>query len=200
MAKRRQQSGYVFKRKGSPFWYARWWVKGKEHVASTQERTKDEAEAEKDRLVARSKGEYDIEDAFQVLLEMLSRVEDLDEREKRRRALARRLASGAKDKLSLRTGWQAWLDSPNKKRTPKASTLAGHEAIWNRWDAWAKGHSPDYFHEVDRSHAEQYAGDLWKSHVAPSTFNAHINLLSELANGATRTSGDWLRERSAGGA
>ena len=45
---------------------------------------------------------------------------------------------------------------------------------------WAKDHSLDYFHEVDRSHAEEYAGDLWKSHISPSTFNAHIKLLTHV--------------------
>lgn len=195
MTKRRQQSGFVFKRKGSPFWYARWWVKGKEHVESTKQKTKPEAEAEKDRLVALSKGEYSIENAFKILLDTLAGVENVEEREKLRRGLAKRLASGAHEKLALDDGWQAWLDNPNKKRTPKDRTLLGYEGIWKRFTLWAEGKGLEFFHEVDRAHAEEYAGHFWKSHVSPSTFNAHMKLLTHvfkvLENKASLTENVW---------
>ena len=191
----KDQSGYVFKRPGSPFYYARWWVKGQEHVETTKMKTKPEAESEKNRLVALSKGDYSVEEAFKVLLDTLARVEDMDEREKYRRGFAKRLTSGAKDKLALSDGWQAWLDNPNKTRTPKNRTLLGYEAIWKRFTAWAKEKGLEFFHEVDRTHAEAYAGDLWKSRVAPTTYNAHMKLLTNvfrvLENKASLTENVW---------
>jgi hypothetical protein len=36
MKKTKEQSGFLFKRRGSPFYYARWWIKGQEHVKSTE--------------------------------------------------------------------------------------------------------------------------------------------------------------------
>jgi hypothetical protein len=48
MPKIKEQSGYVFKRPGSPYYYARWWVGGKEYVQTTKKKTKPEAETEKD--------------------------------------------------------------------------------------------------------------------------------------------------------
>jgi integrase len=180
MKKTKEQSGFLFKRRGSPFYYARWWIKGEEHVKSTEKKSKPEAEQEKARLVALSKGEYSTEDAFRVLLDTLACVEDLVEREKLRRGLAKRLTSGAKDKLALANGWEAWLENPNKARTPKHRTLLGYEAIWKRFAAWAKEKGLEYFHEVDRTRADEYAGNLWKSHVSPSTFNAHVKLLTNV--------------------
>jgi hypothetical protein len=185
----------VFKRRGSPFYYARWWVKGQEYVEITKQKNKSEAEAEKNRLVALSKGNFTIEEAFNTLLDTLARVEDADEREKNRRGFAKRLTSGAKDKLALSDGWQAWLDNPNKSRTSKNRTLLGYESIWKRFAACANKKGLEFFHEVDRSHAEAYAGDLWKSHVAPTTYNAHMKLLTNvfrvLENKASLTENVW---------
>lgn len=180
MPKIQKLSGFVFKRANSPFYYARWWVKGKEHVQSTERKTKPEAEIVKERLVALSKGEYSLEKAFNDFLSALSTFEDLEERERLRCKFARRLASGASEKLALVEGWKAWLDNPNKKRTPKQSTLTGYKAIWDRFELWSSRNGVEYLHELDRGHAERYAEDLWKSHVSPSTFNAHIKLLTNI--------------------
>ena len=196
MKKKNEQSGFVFKRRGSPFYYARWWVNGQEHVETTKKKNKAEAEAEKNRLVALSKGDYTVEQAFKDMLDTLARVEDLAEREKYRRGFAKRLTSGASEKLALDDGWQAWLDNPNKSRTPKDRTLLGYGAIWKRFQTWAHEKGLDFFHEVDRTHAEAYAGDLWKSHVAPTTYNAHMKLLTNvfrvLENKASLTENVWL--------
>ncbi|HXL72689.1 MAG TPA: hypothetical protein VN963_03605, partial [bacterium] len=101
MKKAKEQSGFVFKRRGSPFYYARWWVKGQEHVETTKKKTKPEAEVEKDRLVALSKGDYSIEESFKALLDALAAVEDVGEREKFRRDFSKRLSLGATEKLPL---------------------------------------------------------------------------------------------------
>jgi integrase len=197
MPKSKEQSGYVFKRPGSPFYYARWWIDGKEYVQTTKKKTKPEAEAEKDLLVARSRGEYSVEDAFVVVLNSLAKIEDEQQRESIRRTLAKRLMGGMKDKIAVESAWQAWTTSPNKKRTPKASTVAGYEAIWKRFKTWAGQNSLEYLHEVDRADAERYAEDLWKSHVSPSTFNAHIKLLTNifkiLETSAGLTENVWAR-------
>ena len=197
MPKPKEESGYVFKRGGSPFYYARWWIDGKEYVQTTKKKTKPEAEAEKNLLVERSRGEYSVEEAFGVILNCLAKVEDEQQRETVRRALAKRLMGGMKDKLAIKSAWQSWTTSPNKKRTPKASTIAGYEAIWDRFETWAGQNRLEYLHEVDRSDAERYAEDFWKSHVSPSTFNAHIKLLTSifkvLETSAGLTENVWAR-------
>jgi integrase len=180
MAKSLEESGYIFKRTGSPYYYARWGIRGKEFVQSTKKRNKKEAETEKNLLVARSRDDYSIERALEVVIDSLARIEDEEDRETMRHQLARRLMEGMRNKLAIKTAWQAWLNNPNKKRTPKARTLAGYKAIWSRFVAWAAQNGLENLHELDRGHAERYAEDLWKSHVSPSTFNAHINLLANV--------------------
>ena len=44
--------GYLFKRKKSHFWYARWQVNGKEHVVSTKRSDRAQAAAQLLRLEA----------------------------------------------------------------------------------------------------------------------------------------------------
>ncbi len=104
---------------------------------------------------------------------------------------------GMKDKLAIKSAWEAWISSPNKKRTPKASTIAGYDAIWDRFETWATQNGLEYLHEVDRADAERYAEDFWKSHVSPSTFNAHIKLLTNifkiLETSAGLTENVWAR-------
>jgi hypothetical protein len=39
MKQTKQQSGFIFKRRGSPFFYARWWANGEEHVETTKKHT-----------------------------------------------------------------------------------------------------------------------------------------------------------------
>ncbi|HEV2328003.1 MAG TPA: tyrosine-type recombinase/integrase [Verrucomicrobiae bacterium] len=182
MRKTNKTAGSVFKRPGSPFYYARWWVNGKEHVESTKEKTKPEAEIVKDRLVAMSRDDYSLEDAFTSFVSTLAKVEDLAERDELRRKFTRRLAGEATEKLHLSAGWNAWLDNPNKKRTPKEVTLTGYKAIWKRFENWITPKESIYFHEIERSHSEQYAEELWKSHVSPTTYNAHIKFLTHMFN------------------
>jgi integrase len=157
-------------------------VKGTEHVESTKEKTKPEAETVKDRLVAMSRDDYSLEDAFSNFLNTLTKVEDLEEREELRRKFTRRLAGEAREKLALEDGWKSWLDNPNKKRTPKEITLTGYKSIWKRFESWVKPTGLIYFHELERNHAEQYAEQLWKSHVSPTTYNAHIKFLTHMFN------------------
>jgi integrase len=112
-----------------------------------------------------------------LLLEMLEGLPEA-EREARRRQLARRLLSGQQRKLRLTEGWKGWLASPNKKRTPKGSTLSGYESIWKRFTSWANTQAVEHLHDVLEKHAHDYAKDLWASKVSPSTFNAHVKFLA----------------------
>jgi integrase len=112
-----------------------------------------------------------------LLMELLQELPEA-EREAQRRQLARRLLSGQQRKLRLAEGWKAWLASPNKKRTPKGSTLAGYESIWKRFELWASVQGVEHLHDVLEKHAHDYAKDLWVSKVSPSTFNAHVKFLT----------------------
>jgi integrase len=112
-----------------------------------------------------------------LLLDLLLELPE-SEREVQRSRLAKKLMAGQKHKLLIEKGWEIWKANPNKKRTPKSSTLAGYEAVWKRFKKWAGLKELDYFHEIQEKDAKDYATDLWTSHVSPATFNAHIKFLS----------------------
>jgi integrase len=130
------------------------------------------------------------------LLELIQRLPE-SERERHCKRLAKRLLLDQKNKVGIAKGWEYWEASPNKKRTPKKSTLAGYEAIWKRFKIWATGKGLDFLHEVTDEHARAYAEDLWSSRVSPSTFNAHIKFLasvfSVLESNAGLTDNVWKK-------
>jgi hypothetical protein len=117
-----------------------------------------------------------VEPLFMELLQVLPE----GQREQQRRRLVKQLQGGQRDKLPLKDGWNAWLQSPNKESTPKQRTLQGYEAVWDRFSGWAKTQSLDYLHEVDERAAGSYTENLWNSHVSPATFNAHVKFLTAM--------------------
>jgi integrase len=197
MSKQPDPGGYVFKRSGSPFYYARWWVDGREFTKSTQKRLKVEAEEVRLAMVAASKGTIDVEAAFTNLLTVLGKVPEPSKQEQLRRSFASRLLAGTRDKLPIAKAWTAWVESPNKQRTPKEATVNSYAGIWKRFERWAVVQGVVHLHELDRSHAGKYAEDLWATKVTPSTFNAHIKFLTHvfkvLETKADLTENVWSR-------
>jgi integrase len=166
----------VLKRNGSPFYYARFQLRGEDHVISTKKRTKPEAEQELERLMAEAKGELTITDQLKTLLRLIEQL-PADHQAGKRQDVAREILRDQDRKVAVANGFSAWRGNANKEYDPKASTLLGYEAIWKRFQKWAEASKVTFLHEVTREHAEDYAGDLWKAKVSPSTFNQHVKFL-----------------------
>lgn len=166
----------VFRRTGSPFWYARWQLNGKDHVVSTRKRKKQDAETELERFVAEARDELTIHEQLKGLLRLVEKLPAKDQAAKRQE-LVRDILAGQERKLPITDGWRSWRDNSNREYDPKESTLKGYVAIWSRFEKWAGARGLKYLHEVNREQTEEYATHLWKSKVSPTTFNAHIKFL-----------------------
>ena len=176
----------VFKRRGSPYFYARFQVDGKDYMQSTGTANHKEAAAVMRRMLAEKKGTLSTADMFDALIRTLDRQNReavTPERQTELRALrfdmARKLMGAQAEKMPLSNAWNAWLDNP-KKRTPGLGTVEGYRAQWERFCRWTEGRGVQFLHEVTPSIAKDYAADLWKSHVAPGTYNAHVTFLKGL--------------------
>jgi len=187
----------VIRRAGSPNWFARFRVNGRDYTVSTGTTSKRDAEAAMRRMLATKKGTLSISEAFDDVIRELDRQagEATSETRQRellamRQAMARRLLGAKTEKLTLSDAWQAWLDNP-KKRNPGPVTIQNYRSEWERFykkDAdpkkrgWIQRQPVElqYLHEITPALAEDYATDLWKSNVAPGTYNAHINFLKSL--------------------
>jgi integrase len=176
----------VFKKLGSPFWYARFQIKGKDYALSTEKTKKNEAKDVLRRFIAEKKGSLSVSDWFEGLMaELEKQAHDSTRQERKRDVLmmrqdmARQLMGAQREKLAIGDAWQAWLDNP-KKRNPGPATIQGYLSEWERFIKWTKGQSIKFLHELTPAMTEDYAADLWKSRVAPGTYNAHVNFLKSL--------------------
>ena len=192
-------AGYVFKRKQSPFYIARFMIGGNDHRVSTGCRNEKQARAELKRLIAEAQGRLDLDDQVNVLLRCIETLPS-DDQPQKRQEIVRLILAGQDRKLAIADGWQAWKEHPNKKQDPKESTLAGYEAAWNRFKRWAESKKLIFLHEVTRERAEDYAADLWKSRVTPSTYGQHIKFLKSafgvLESKAGLVSNPWAQIHS----
>ncbi|HBA85037.1 MAG TPA: hypothetical protein DCZ95_13165 [Verrucomicrobia bacterium] len=175
----------IFKREGSPYYYARFQVRGKDCTLSTEKTNRNEALDEMRRMLAEKKGQLSLNDLFETLLREFKRQYDAatqDHRrvlDEKRQEFVRRITHEQQDKLSIQDAWQAWLNNP-KKRNPSQTTVDGYETQWTRFKAWAEKKGIQYLHEVLPVVVEEYAQDLWTSKVSPGTYNAHIRFLKSM--------------------
>ncbi len=194
--------GNIYVRNG--VWYARFQHKGKEYLRSTKVKvpskgkaaiaeSRAEAEAILNRLMAEVKGGESVDALFSRLTEAIARL-PASEQEPRRLALADSLRQGVSARLSMSDAWQAWLDSPQKKR-PSETTIMNYQANWGRdtakkhgklsptsFRAWLGERYPhvNYLHEVTDNIAEEYASFLMKKSIAPRTYNGRIKFLRSM--------------------
>ena len=129
----------VFERGGK--WYARFMHEGKDYARSTgiavatrskkaAAESKAEAEAELSRMLAEIRGRESVEALFSRLTEALDRLPEI-EREPKRIMLAEQLRNGITARLPIVDAWEAWLNSPRKRR-PSAETVEMYHAYWGR--------------------------------------------------------------------
>lgn len=164
--------GSLVKQAGSPYWYARFTVDGREIWKSTRTANRRDAEAILKAYENAARGRASTDDQFNVLLKMLAALPPTAQDEKRIE-YAQRLTRRMLVALPIAQAWEAWLSMP---KTTGAATLAGYAAIWRRFAAWI---SPkvEHLHEVTQLHAKDYASALWRSQVTATTFNNHVKLL-----------------------
>jgi integrase len=173
----------VIRRKGSPNWFARFQVGGRDYTVSTGTTNKREAETAMHRMLAEKKGVVSVADWFDGLIKELDRQTRAATTEVRRRDLltmrqdmARQLMGAQAAKLALIDAWQAWHDNP-KKRNPGFGTIQNYRSAWDRFHAWTQKRKVSCLHEITPAMAEDYVADLWKSNIAPGTYNAHLKFL-----------------------
>lgn len=193
----------IFKRKGRPGYYARWQIGGEDFVRGTGETSRAKALEALHRFVSEGQSNQTISQPFHQLLALLedpahlaSAVDHVasakqilikvlnalppEERAVARDEIARELLAEQDRKVRIDDGWSEWRRCANRESEPKTRTLAGYEAMWRRFQAWASNAKIAFLHEVTRSHAEDYAADLWGSSVSPSTFNQHLKFIRSL--------------------
>jgi len=169
----------VFKRSGSDYYYGRFKVDGKETWFSTKTADRKQAQEIADGKAKAARGKINVEDYFTGLVTLLARLPQKDQ-DAQRNEFARRLMQGQSSTLKIADAWQAWLDIPKNTSTP---TISGYNAIWRRFSKWIAEHKAEYLHEITETHAQDYISNLWKSHVAPRTFNGHTKFLKSMFHG-----------------
>jgi integrase len=164
--------------KTSPYYYARFQVRGKDYLVSTGKEKKTDAQKRMAELIAEYREASTVEDHLK-RLELTLKQLPADEQLKYRRAIANKLLGGINQKLALPDVWKTWLAAPNK-RTPTPKTLEGYKGRWERFEKWAAVKEIKYLHQVTPALAQEYAADLLGSGVTMSTYNTHITLLRGL--------------------
>jgi len=168
----------VFKRPGSEFYYGRFKLDGKEVWFSTKSTDRKQAQEIADGKAKAARGKISTDDYFNGLLVLLARMPQ-DDQDAKRNEYARRLIQGQSSTLPIVDAWQTWLNSP-LKGNPSAITIRGYDAVWKRFNKWMTGYKMKFLHEIGEAHAQDYVSDLWKSNIAPRTFNGHVKFLKSM--------------------
>ena len=177
----------VVRKSGSPFWFARYRVGGRDVTRSTGTANRRAAEKKLRRWVGSEKGGLDLAETFGSVLDELDRLESdasedarrLTEIRNERRRMAAELLRGSGRRIAMADAWTAWRDCP-RKREPTEGTLEGYQACWSRFQGWAVKRHLKWMHEVSPTVAHEYAVTLKAESFASRTFNGHIKLLRQV--------------------
>ena len=179
----------LYRRNGSPFYYAKFQHAGVVHRCSTGEKTRKAALAVLAERVASVKEERK---ASEILDQLLAAVERLPatEQDRFRHEAVRRLQRTQSAQIPVGKAWEVWRGSPRGKM-PGETTVAGYAAIWKRFEKWLSLEHPEVrtLHEVSHQIAEDYAANMDQAGVSPRTFNAHIGFLRSLFKALSRRAG-----------
>lgn len=164
----------VFKRKGSQNYYCRFQHDGKDFLFSTGTSNRKDALDYLKSKQAEITHTQSVDDVLDSLLQLLGEIPAKDQ-EQVRVETARKIIRGQTTRLTFAEAWQAWLDVPKKTG---ASTIRGYHTEWKRFAAWTEKRNLQFLHEITEIDAQDYAADLWRSHVSTSTFNSHKRFLA----------------------
>ena len=177
----------VVKKSGSPFWFARYRMDGRDVTRSTGTTNRRDAEKIMRRWVGAEKGKLNIAETFNAVVDELDRLEvdakddarRLSEVQNERRRMAAELLRGSGRRLAIADAWNAWRDCP-RKREPIDGTLEGYWACWTRFQSWAAKRHAKWMHEISPTAAHEYAVNLKAEGFASRTFNGHIKLVRQV--------------------
>lgn len=186
------------------FYYARFRHNGRDFCRSTGVKipgrrtskndklaAKDKAHARLDSMLAEVRGRESIEELFDRLLEALDRLPKAD-RSRKKITLAERLREDLSEKLEVSDAWEAWVNSPHRKKRAGAATLDSYHGYWGKGPArkqgkhnsrafthWLAKHHGNvvYLHEVTDGMAAEFAAFLAGQGVAEGTYNKYISFL-----------------------
>jgi hypothetical protein len=164
--------------------------------ASKEERlaAMDKAEARLDAMLAEIRGRAPIEELFARLVEALDRLPAAD-RTQKKITLAERLRQDLTAKLAVSDAWEAWVNSPHRKKKAQSATLDGYHGYWGKRAVRKKGVRNDkaftqwlgtrhsevaYLHEITESMTADYAAFLAGKGVSEGTYNKYISFLGSM--------------------
>jgi len=172
----------IFKIPRSPYYYIRLRIDGKDRWISTKTDNPREARKFAERKQRLVRGLISVDELLNESEILLAEL-PIDQQNEKREQILRRLIRNQAVSLPITEAWQAWLDSP-LKGNPSERTIMGYSAIWKRFSGWIAKvwHKIKFLHEITASHSQDYAADVWRSHVSPATYNAHVKFLRALFN------------------
>ena len=192
----------VFER--GDIYYARFRHRGRDYCRSTgiavpgrrasrEARTAalDRAQARMEAMLAEVRGHESIEELFARLVDALGRLPEPD-RGQKKVTLAERLRDDLTASLKVSEAWEAWVNSPRRKRRAGAATLDSYHAYWGKGDVkrqgtrnrrafthWLAATHPqvEHLHDITEAMAAEYAAFLAAQGVSEGTYNKYIGFL-----------------------
>jgi len=147
-------------------YYLQYRVNGKKVRQSLKTSERDVAERKRLEIMS----PHLVADEKQVLVTTVHRLDQVSQKQ---REIEQR-----NGRVTIANAWQHFLDAPNRPDTGKA-TLHIYELQYARFAKWMASAHPDaaLLDGVSLRVANEYAGSLKKSGLAPGTFNKHVRLL-----------------------
>lgn len=136
----------LMKRLGSPFWYARFSVSGKDTWVSTKKPNRNEAKAVAESEEKKRRGLRTVDESFRDLLGLIGNLSSKEQSQKRHE-LAGQLLAGQASVLKVNDAWQAWVASP-AKGNPCQASISAYESQWKRFKKWANEKKIEFLHQV----------------------------------------------------
>ena len=162
----RMRHGGLYKRPGSPIYYARWTVNGKTYKVSTGKTKEREAESRLAELMR----PYVLADEKALAQNVAAHIAGAE-------AEIKQIKDKKAGDLHLADAWMTYKAAPNRPDTGTA-TLAQYECQFSRFDTWAAAQKPPV--RLMREVTEDTAADFVKHLVAekrtPNTINKYLNL------------------------
>ena len=181
----RMRHGGLYKRPGSPIYYARWTVKGKTYKLSTGKTKKRDAETRLAELMR----PYLLADEQALAKSVASHIADTGTE-------IQKIEEEKAGDLRLADAWMAYKGAKNRPDTG-AATLHQYELQFAAFEDWASKRKPalSLLREVGDKEAADFVTHLERMKRTPNTINKYLNLLQlvwrVLAKSARLSGNPW---------